>query len=134
MSLQQTNARPISNKQQLDLSTKEDHIPKTSSNISTGSISSHPQNMISGETVKLEVSADQAKWHTRWELQVSKYPNAKSGYESIILTSRYTEARAELKKSMVQKSTANGWKYRLKKFTFAEISVTTLVKTEILKP
>lgn len=124
MSLQQTNAQPISNKQQLDLSTKEPNA----NNIS------QTTQQISGETVKLEVSADQAKWSELYDVEVSRYPNKKSHYVKRVSRVRYVLARQVLKEVQSQYPTDHGWKHRIKKHTFAEISVTTLVKTEILKP
>lgn len=124
MSLQQTNARPISNKQQLNLSTKEP-------NAKTGSQTTQ---QISGETVKLEVSADQAKWSELYDVEVSWYPTKKSHYKCCHTGLRYVEARKRTQALQQLFPKDLGWKHRVVKKTFAEIAVTTLVKTEILKP
>lgn len=120
MSLQQTNARPISNKQQLDLSTQPNLLKSPAP--------------IQGETVKIEVSADQAEWSETFDVEVSKYPNKKSKYRPVLIKARYLLAKKFSEEMKVKYPPENGWKHRVIKRTYAKIAVTTLVKTEILKP
>lgn len=124
MSLQSTNVQPISNKQQLNLSTKEPNAKNIS----------QTTQQISGETVKLEVSADQAKWSELYDVEVSWYPTKKSSYKRCHTGLRYVEARKRTQALQQLFPKDLGWKHRVIKKTFAEISVTTLVKTEIFKP
>lgn len=85
------------------------------------------------ETVKIEVSADDADWSTQFILERSKYPKKKSHYIPFQTTGRYSAVRVLLREAKKLRPEGDGWKYRVIRKTYAKIEVTQLVKVEVLK-